>query len=627
MHEVHAYAGKILRVNLSNGRISTEPTMKYAGKFLGGRGINQWILYNEVGPGIWPFDPANRLIFGTGVLVGTLAPGACRCTIDSKNVLTGGVGSSNMGGHFAPELKYAGYDHVVIHGRSRKPVYLWIDNGKVEIRDASDIWGKTTWETDDLIRDELGDHDIQVASIGQAGENLVRAACIITNGERAAGRCGLGAVMGSKNLKAVAVRGDREITVAHPDEFFELVSELRSNMIRVANEKTPDDVRCGTLLILERNNNTGGNTVRNFQDAYWDPEKVKKVCAEEILKNYALRKMGCFGCPLPCSFYLNVAQGEFAGTRGEGFKADSHKDFGPKLDVGYLPAIIKAHVLCSQYGLDVDSASGVIAWAFECYEKGIFTKEDTDGLELEWGNYHAVLELIRKIAFREGVGDLLAEGSKRASKIVGRGSDRFSINIKGHELYESIWTAKAWALGCIVSTRGCDHLRGSPTCENAGITPEEGERFFGVPTAGDRRAYEGKAKLVVYFENFKGVVDCMNICYFMTQWKNIYFIGPEELAKLYTAATGRETTAAELMKIGERIQNLERAFNAREGLGRKNDMPPARFFEPIKSGPAKGERLEREKFERMLDEYYELRGWDVRTGNPTQAKLRELGIE
>ncbi|MEM2897078.1 MAG: aldehyde ferredoxin oxidoreductase family protein [Candidatus Bathyarchaeia archaeon] len=625
MQEIYAYAGKILRINLSNGKILTESTSNYTDGFLGGRGINQWILYNEVKPGIWPFDPANRLIFGTGILVGTLTPGACRYSVDAKNPLTGGVGSSNAGGHFGPELKFAGYDHIVIQGKSRKPCYLWIKDNHIEIEDASHLWGKTTWETEDLIKEELNDDDIQIASIGPAGENLVRGACIINNGERAAGKCGTGAVMGSKNLKAIVVQGEKEIEVAYPDKFIRVVERLLEKIANNDDMKMYIEYGCA-LFLLEGQNKTGALPVRNFQDGFWDPKKVEKTHVEQILR-HSTRRLACFNCPVHCSHYLEAKEGPFAGTKGEGFKLNTLYNFGPRLDIDYLPAIIKAHILCSQLGLDVDTTSGVIAWAMECYEKGIFNKKDADGLELKWGNYEVVLELIKKIAHRDGFGDLLAEGSWRASKIVGKGSEKYSMTIKGQELYEGLRTAKAWALGSIVSTRGCCHLRGSPAIEQRELTREEGEKFFGIPTAGNRKAYEGKAKLVIFFENFKAIVDCMGICYPLTQWSSPYLIDLKDLSELYSTATGKSLKPEKLLRIGERIQNVEKAFNVREGMTRKDDKPPQRFFEPIKSVPGKGERLEKKKFEKMLSEYYALRCWEVETGLPRERKLRELGLE
>jgi len=622
--KIFAYAGKILRANLSTKKIFSEPTSKYAERFLGGRGINQWILFKETSPDIPALDPARPLIFGTGVLVGTAAPGACRYSVDSRNYLTGGVGSSNSGGHFGPELKFAGYDHITITGRSREPCYLWIDDGNVEIRNASHVWGETTWGTDDSIRKELGDDDIQLATIGPAGENLVRAACIINNGARAAGRCGLGSVMGSKHLKAIAVRGTGNIAVAKPEKFMKLVEELLERMNKDPYMEFFKPY--GTMTVSQHDNdNWSGCPVRNFQDGYW--EKSKNIRCEELVKRFSKGNLGCFSCPISCSHWLRISTGEFKGVSGEGFETNTINNFGYKLGIDNWPAIIKAHVLCSQYGLDVDNTAGPIAWAMECYQRGVLTKEDTGGLELEWGNYKVVLELIEKIAMREGIGDLLAEGSKRASDKIGRGSQKYAMHIKGQDLYETLRYRKGWALGVIVSPLGGGHLRGAAAFEG-NIGPEDAEKYYGVRTAADRRTYEGKAKIVTWMENFKAVLDSVGICALLSWWKSPHLIGPEDIAKLLEAATGRRMDVRELLKIGERIHNVEKAINARVGMTRKDDRPPDRFFnEPIKSGPGKGERLEKDKFEKVLDEYYELRGWDKETGLPTRSKLEEVDLK
>lgn len=622
----YAYAGKILRVDLSNGKTSIEPTSKYSKKFLGGRGINQWILLKETGPDTSPLDPACPILFGAGVLIGTATLGACRYTVDSRNYLTGGVGSANSGGHFGPELKFAGYDNVIITGRSREPCYLWIDDDSVEIRSASHLWGNTTWETDDRIREELNDDDIQLATIGPAGENLVRGACIINNGARAAGRCGLGSVMGAKRLKAIAVRGTGNITVAEPRRFMELVEKLAEKIKNDPFLKRNLFFKYGTMTVSQHDNdNWSGCPVRNFQDGYW--EKGKDIRCEDLVEKFSERNLGCFGCSVCCSHWLSISTGEFKGVSGEGFETNTINNFGYKLNIDNWPAIIKAHMLCSQYGLDVDNTAGPIAWAMECYQRGILTKEDLDGLELEWGNYEAVFELIKKIAMREGIGNLLAEGAKRASDRIGRGSQRYAMHIKGQDLYETLRHRKGWALGVIVSPRGGGHLRGAPAFEG-NVSPEDAESYYGVRTAADRRAYEGKAKLVTWMENFKAVLDSVGICALLSWWKSPHLIGPTDIAELLEAATGKRIDVHKLMRMGERIHNIEKAINVRAGMTRKDDRPPDRFFEePIKSGPGKGDILERDKFEKMLDEYYELRGWDKETGLPTRDKLEDVGLK
>lgn len=536
----------------------------------------------------------------------------------------GGVGSSNSGGHFGPELRFVGYDNLVITGRSREPCYLWVDDDNIEIRDASDCWGRSTWETDDMIREDLGDDDIQLATIGQAGENLVRGACIINNGARAAGRCGLGSVMGSKKIKSIAVRGTGEIGVAKPERFIELAEEL---LEKVDNDPRMDFFKSyGTMTIAQHDNDEwSGTPVRNFQDGYW--EKSKGIRCEDLVERFSERNLGCFSCPTSCSHWLDISGGEFDEISGEGFETNTINNFGYKLNIDNWPAIIKAHILCSKLGLDVDNTAGPIAWAAECYQRGILSKKELDGLELEWGNYEVIHELIKKIAMRDGVGNLLAEGSKRASEKIGRGSQRYAMHIKGQDLYETLRYRKGWALGVIVSPRGSGHLRGAPAFEGS-VTPEEAEKYYGVRPAADRNSYEGKPKIVTWMENFKAILDCVGICSLLSWWKSPHLIGPEDISDLLEAATGRSFNVRRLMKIGERIHNVEKAINSRVGMTRRDDRPPDRFFEEqIKSGPGKGDILEKDKFEDMLDEYYELRGWNEETGLPTRETLEELDLE
>jgi aldehyde:ferredoxin oxidoreductase len=380
-----ALAGKILRVDLTSARVWTEPTARYAEEWIGGRGINVWILHNEVKPWVTPFDPANRLIFGTGVLVGTLAPAATRLTIEAKSPMTGGLGSANACGFFSPELKFAGYDHIVFQGRARRPVYLWIDDDRVEIMDASHLWGKTTWEADDLIKEDIGDDKIQTACIGPAGENLVRAACIITNRARAAGRCGLGAVMGSKNLKAVAVRGSGAIEVSHPARFMSEVDKAWGKIRRCPASKGM--IAHGTHGGSLETNNFSFLPVRNFQDDYWDSENLEILKTEVFEKEYEVGRVGYLACPLSCSHFYKITHGPYAGVSCEGFEANDAWNFAGKLGIDYPPALIKLHAICSEYGLDQDNASQAIAWAFECYQRGIITDKDTNGLHLEWGDH------------------------------------------------------------------------------------------------------------------------------------------------------------------------------------------------------------------------------------------------
>ncbi|MFC2014350.1 aldehyde ferredoxin oxidoreductase family protein [Chloroflexota bacterium] len=622
-----SFAGKILRVDLTSGRIWTESTSKYTPRFLGGRGVDNWILYDEVKPWVASFDPANRLIFGTGVLVGTLAPTAARHSIDAKSPMTGGVGSANSCGHFSPELKFAGYDHIVFQGRARSPVYLWIDDSQVKILDASHIWGRTVGETNDIINEDLGNAEIQIACIGPAGEYLVRSACIITNRARAAGRCGLGAVMGSKNLKAVAVRGSGQLEVVYPERFMKVVDKAWE---KLKVSPASDMYRTWGVYRMPNVYNEGGHlSVRNFQDQYLNPDIIKKVDPEIYKRDYEVKRLGYFTCPLYASHFYKVTDGPYAGLACEGFHVNDLLNWIAKFEIDYPPAMIKLHSLCSEYGLDQDNSSSAIAWALECFQRGILTRADTDGLELEWSNHELVAELLKKIAYREGIGDLLAEGAKRASEVIGKGSEKFAIHVKGQDSIESMrGCGMGWALGCVVSTRGGTHTRGAPLMEGRDIPTEVCEKLWGIPKVEGPRSYENKAKLVVYYERLQAIIDSLNICLFTSHWTSPDLLGPEELAELYSAATGNEITGEELMMVGERIHNVEKAFNVLHvGFSRKDDYPPQRFMEePIKSGPNKGELLSREKWDRMLDEYYELHGWDKSTGWQTRRCLEALDL-
>ena len=625
---LYSFAGKILYVNLTTGKISTEPTARYAEKFLGGRGIDNWILYKQVKPWVSPLDPANKLIVGSGALVGTLAPCAARHSVDAKSPMTGGVGSGNSCGHFSAELKFAGYDHIVFEGRARKPVYLWINDSQVQIVDASHMWGMTVGETTAFIKGERGKEDIQVLCIGPAGENLVRCACIVTNRARAVGRCGLGAVMGTKNLKAVAVLGSGMIQVAHPDRFMEEVDKAWEKLGK--SQSTERRRSWGTLWAGPALNDVGLFPVKNFQDDYMEPKDIGKIHPEIYKEKYEIGRLGYSSCPVSCSHVYHIEDGPYAGLTCEGFESNDLWNFGGRLAIDYAPAIIKAHYLCNEYGLDQDNAAGSIAWAFECYQRGILTTHDTDGLKLEWGDHRVVMELLRRMAYREGIGDILAEGSQRASEIIGRGSETFAIHVKGQDSMEPMRASKGWALGCTVSTRGGGHTRGANLVElYQGLPREFYEKTWGISEAGDMLSYENKAKPVVYYERLQAVLDSLGICLLCSNWGGADQLSPDDLAGLYSAATGRELSGNELMMIGERIHNIEKAFNVlHAGFGRQDDYPPRRFMdEPIKSGPAQGELLLRDEWDKMLDEYYEIHGWDKETGWQSRRQLEELALK
>lgn len=628
--EIYGYAGKILRVHLGNGEIWTEPTEKYAREWLGGAGLATAILYNEVKPWVTAYEPANRLILGVGTLVGTLAPGACRMDGTSINPFTNGFGSCSTDSYLGGQLKYAGYDAIVFQGKAHGPVYLWIEDDDVQIRDASHLWGKTTWETFDLMRQKLGS-DLHTLSIGPAGENLVRGACIIQDKARALGRCGLGAVMGSKNLKAVTARGTGAIKIADPERFMKAVDSARESL------KTPfaDSFRRGGTAggALAGKQHFCILPYKNFQDLTIPEEMLAKIDQFKLNDEYKVRNNSFPGCCVDCGRFFRVTKGPYAGYEGEGFQLEAVLNLNTKLAVDDPTFTIKANAYCNQLGLDIDLPGGAIPWAFECYQRGILKPEDCDGLQLEWGDTEVILELIRKIAYREGFGDILAEGAARAAEIIGRDSAYYAMHIKTMDIYEVLRGAVGWALGVTTSTRGGGHTTGSPVIETYIVTdpklPEKAKEVFGIDTANDALAYEGKAKLVEFFEGIHRVNNSLGICHFNTIWTSPWHPGFPEWAEMYSAATGWETSADDLIRITRKQLNLEKSFNLlRTNLDRKDDYPTARALnEPIPSGKAAGWKIERKDWDKLLDEYYERHGWDKKTSFPTRKTLEGLGMK
>lgn len=625
--ENFGYGGRILRVDLNTGSHRSESTEEYAPRFLGGRGINQWILLKELPPWVTPFEPANIICFGAGALTGTMVPGASRLNIDSKNAMTGGIGSGNAGGWFASELKFAGYDHVVVQGKARTPSYLYIEDEKISLRPALDLWGKTTRETVELIGEDVGHDDVQVVCIGPAGENMVKPACIIVSGSRAVGRCGLGAIMGSKNLKAIAVRGTGNIELKHPDAFMSLVDSVSRRLLAMPSVDIRKDL--GTLAVFPLHNKFSGVPYKNFDDEYCPDDIAAKMAPEVFFKEYGVDRYACTACPTACGHRYVVENGPYAPTFCHKMEANTQLTFAGKLAIDDPAATVKGQEECCQLGLDMDNSGGAIAWAIDCFQNGLLTKEDTDGLTLDWGDHGVILELLRKMAHREGFGNLLAEGSFKASQVLGKGSERYSLHVKGQDLVEGIRSCKGWALGIVVSPRGATHTRGAPYSEYRQWSSEQSQKTFGVSTAGDPATYEGKAHVVAYYDAVHALWDSLGLCFITGNWAAPEGVNPGELAEFYSLSTGRVTSEAELMVAGERIHNVEKMFNVyHPGFARQDDYPPERFMEePIKSGPMQGERLRKEDWDKMLDEYYSLRGWDPSTGWPTRETLTRLDLE
>jgi aldehyde:ferredoxin oxidoreductase len=618
---MYGYGGTILRVDLTHGTLRRHPTEEHLARaFLGGRGLNVKRLWDELPAHTDGLSPANLLIFGVGPLVGTTFPGGARFNVSGMSPQTGILGDSNAGGFFGPELKFAGYDQVIIQGRAQHPVYLCIRDDAVELRDAQRLWGLDVWDTTAAIQQELGDANIQVAAIGQGAENGVRFAGVFANLVRAAARTGMGTVMACKNLKAVAVRGTGSFPVADLSRFKEIIECLDG--IIFDHPEYEIRYRLGTTKLIRALDGIGGLPTRHFQRGRF--EHADAVSGEAIEALYKVKSKACFACTIPCSRFLVVDDPRFPDLRLEGPEFEPLAGFTARVGNGDLALGLKCVDLANRYGLDAITLSEVIAWAMECYQCGLISREEADGLDLTWGCGETILALIHKVARREGFGDLLADGVRRAAKRLGRGSEEIALHGKGLELFQAdVRSIKAYGLGNAVSSRGADHLRSEPWFEFSN-DPEEGIRRYGIPETAFRLEYKGKGLVVKHFEEMAAISDATGVC--KNTYNNMEVLDWEGTAELLQAATGWDVDGEEVRQIGERIVNLERLFIAREGITRRDDTLPRRFLEeplPEGSGPSTGSLLE---LEPMLDEYYRARGWDVATGWPTKEKLQELGL-
>ncbi len=602
---MNGYAGTILRVNLSTGEIRKEPyDPDVARDFLGGRGLGIYTLYHEVPAGTDPLSPENKLIASTGPLSGLLVPGAGKMDWTTKAPLTGGYASSSVGGHLTAELKYAGYDAIILEGASDKPVYLFIEDDKVELRDASDLWGKGSMTTEETLKKRLGE-DFQIATIGPGGENLVKYACITTDYGRQAGRGGVGAVMGSKKLKAIAVRGTKTIPVADAGRFWELAHA----MYRACKESEGLEAwqRYGTTIVTSWCDEVGALPTRNFQQGSFEegPNLYGQVMREKIV----ISDKGCFGCPSPCGKYSHTKK---HGVYVEGPEYETIALAGSNVGLGDIEDVAYANYLMDELGIDTISAGNAIAFAMECFEKAIIGPEDTDGIELRFGNADAVFAMTERIARREGLGDLLAEGVKVAAEKLGQGSADFAIQVKGMEQsgYET-HNATSMLLAYMTADVGAHHNRAWA------IT-------YDLQVGRDRVAPDKVAK-VIELQHIRPLFDALGSC--RLQWVELS-IDVTEYAPMLAAITGVERSWEDLLKISERIWNLTRMYWFREigGFGREWDYPPPRFYkEPATGGVTAGQLTTFDSAMKLLDMYYEQRGWD-HNGYPTVEKLAELGL-
>jgi aldehyde:ferredoxin oxidoreductase len=610
--------GKILRIDLTNGKISEEfPDEETLKLYLGGAGLATKYLIEEVPKGIDPLGPENKLIFMTGPLTGTNSPSTGRYSVVTKSPLTGIWGQANSAGFWGRDLKRSGYDGVIFEGISPKPVYLVTEDGKAELKDASHLWGKNTSDTTKTIKEELGDK-FNVSCIGISGEKLVKFAAIMNdcdepNWGRAAGRCGVGAVMGSKNLKALAAKGNIKIQVANPEEYKEEAKQ-RYDWVNQSLLKMTLEVY-GTATMVDLVGIKGGIPTNNWQTGVFP--NLEKINGTAINDTILTKRKPCFACPIACGRLAEIKEGKYK-SEGEGPEYESIGSLGTMCGVDSLEAITLAHFLCNEYGLDTISAGNTIGFAMECYEKGILTNEQTGGIELNFGDADMVIDLIPKISKREGIGDLLAEGTRNMAEKLGKDSIKFAMQVKGLELpaYDSR-AAKITGLAYATANRGGDHI-------TAWI---EGPAFLSMPfmlvedaDVGDPlQEIPEKTFILKDLEDGFGVFDAIGGCKFMG-----IVLSADDWASLISKLLGYEFTATDFRKTGERLYNLARVYNVREGISRKDDTLPARLLEePLPEGPAEGQTV---NLDPLLDAYYEFRGWD-KNGIPTKEKLKELGLD
>ncbi len=610
IERLFGYAGKILYVDLNSGKTRTEKlSQEIAKKYLGGIGLGLQLWSSNSKANVAALSPENPLVLALGPVSGTMFPsGGNGHAFISKSPLTGGVGEAVSHGTFGTELKRAGYDAVIISGKAKKPSYLWIDDDSVQLRSAETIWGRSPGETEDALKDELGDFYIRVAAIGLAGEKQSKLACIINDQTRAAGRTGLGAVMGSKNLKAIAVRGTHDVDVAKPEEFFDLVKEFHERMKGPAAQKHRT---LGTIQNLTINNDLSALPTNNCETSHF--LTAGKISAELLNEHFIQKIIACNSCAMRCEHTAVIKEGYYTGTMAR-LEYDNLWAFGPNVGVDQPNFIIKAAERCNYYGLDAISTGVAIAFLMDCHEKGILSHEELGGVDTHFGNGNAVITLIEKIGKREGIGETLADGVKAAAEKIGKNSMQLAMQIKGLEATGfDLRSLKTTALAAAVSFRGADHTR-------------SGVYSLDIKGTVDRlKADKARGEVVRNHEDICNLLDSLIVC------KNAKGTFDEEfadLAKLYTAVTGFEVTPQEMRQSADRIQTLAKLISLQAGFTRKDDTLPWKVMNKAVAddGPSKGAVVTQEELDLMLDGYYEARGWD-KQGVPTKATLKELGLE
>lgn len=612
----NGYNNRILRVELSHGRLHIdEPGEDFYRKYLGGRGLISYYLLEEVPTAADPLGPENRLVFAAGPVTGTPMAGTGRNSVGAKSPLTGGFGDAEAGGYWGAELKRAGFDAIIVEGRSDRPVYLSIDDGEAELRDASHLWGRFTADTQEAIRRELGDPLVRVAQVGPAGEKQVRFASVMNDVNRAAGRAGIGAVMGSKNLKAVAVRGNRPVSIAKPEGLKALARWLHEHpdLVKVMYDQ-------GTLSVLFGLNRSGGLPTRNFREGSF--EGWEKINGRALRDTMLVARRSCWACSVRCKREVKVDAPYKVDPVYGGPEYETIAAFGSNCGVDNLAAIALSGQLCNAYGMDTISAGASVAFAMECYQDGILSKADTGGIELTFGNADAMLEVLQMIGKREGLGRLLGEGVARAAKVIGRGADKFAMHVNGQEvpMHEPRWK-QGMGLGYALSPTGADHCHNmhDPLYARPGAPDLESLKSLGEfnPVPVDDLG-PGKVRLYMTVANWKTALNCLVFCHHVP-------LDYTQVAEMVHCVTGWDITARDLLLLGERCVTMDRIFNLRHRQGMEDGVMPERFFSAFEGGPLKGVALDRTRLSDARQSYYELMGWDSH-GVPTTEKLANLAI-
>jgi aldehyde:ferredoxin oxidoreductase len=612
------YNGRILRVNLTRETTSAEQIDEaFCRKYVGGAGFIAYYLFNEVEKWADPLGPHNVLVFATGPLTGLPLGGCSRHAVGAKSPLTGGIAKSEVGEAWGAQLKRAGFDAVIIEGKAEKPVYLWIKNGEVEFKDASPLWGQNTKETQNAIRSEVGDSKAAVGMIGPGGENRVRYACIMHGLYDVAGRGGMGAVMGSKNLKAVAVRGNTMPPVKNAEGVKTVVGWLKENMRLVKAYR-----EFGTGRPMGRFEQLGNLPIRNFRDGGFPA--VDQISAQAVKETVRVGMDGCFACPVRCKKVVEFDEPYKVDRAYGGPEYETLGTLGSVCGIDDLKAVCKGSELCNAYSLDTISTGMTIAFAMECYENGLLTTEDTNGIELKFGNADAMLKTIKLIAYREGIGELLAEGSAAAAEKIGKGADAYAIHVKRLELpMHEPRLNKALALGYMVNPHGADHMDNMIDIFFCALATQPNVTLpDAIPLGFEPAPFDqiGPKKVALFkvFQAKRIMMDCLVLCHFLP-----YSIA--QIVKLTGDVTGWDTSAMEQCRVAERILTLCRMFNVREGFTADSDRLPERFFEPTIGGPLSEKCLTSKEMEKAKRYYYYLMGWDEK-GMPMPEKIEELGL-